>query len=48
MAAMLKIIGFCCHNHDNGKAIWHHGKDGSDSGKDHESDWHRYGQDKKK
>lgn len=47
VAAMLKIIGFCCHNHDNGKTIWHHGKDGGDGGKDKESCWHRYEQDKK-
>ena len=47
MAAMLKIIGFCCHNRDNSKALWHHGKDGGDGGKDNESDRHRYGQDKK-
>lgn len=47
VAAMLKIIGFCCHNHDNRKAIWHHGKDGGDGGKDNESCWHRYAQDKK-
>lgn len=44
---MLKIIGFYCHNHDNRKAIWHHGKDDSDSGKGKENGWHRYGKDKK-
>lgn len=47
MAALLKIIGFYCHNRDNSKALWHHGKDGGDGGKDKESDRHRYGQDKK-
>lgn len=47
VAAMLKIIGFCCHNHDSQETIWHHGKDGGDGGKDKESCWHRYVQDKK-
>ena len=44
---MLKIIGFYCHNRDNSKALWHHGEDVGDGGKDNESDRHRYGQDKK-